>query len=80
MVASPIVSTEGILGSFMIDAYKGREVVGSFHIPGVYLHTDMKHDGQTVFLSLCDEFVEMMCKANPKYISPYIMSIINYEF
>ena len=48
-VASPTVSTEGMIGSFVIDAYENREI-GSFDIPGAYLHANMKHDGKCVLL------------------------------
>ena len=65
-VASPTVSTKGMIGSFVIDAYKEREI-GSFDIPGAYLHANMKHDGKRVLLVLRDEFVDMMCEVNDKY-------------
>ena len=66
-IASPTVSTEGMLGSFMIDAYEKREI-GSFDIPGAYLHAEMEHRSNRVLLRLRDEYVDMMCTANPKYI------------
>ena len=67
-VASPTVSTEGMFGTFMIDAYEGR-VVGISNIPGAYLHAEMEHsDDRRVILVLRDEFVDLMCQANPKYL------------
>ena len=66
-VASPTVSTEGLLTSFIIDAHEEREV-GTFDIPGAYLHADMVHEeGKRVILVLRDEFVDYMILANPKY-------------
>ena len=73
-IASPTVSVEALLGTFMIDAYEGREI-GSFDIPGAYLHAEMEHGDNRVLLRLRDEFVDMMCMANKKYL-PYV-KIIN---
>ena len=57
-VASPTVSTEGMIGSYVIDSYEGREI-GSFDIPGTYLHTNtMKHNGKRVLLVLHNKFCE----------------------
>ena len=64
-VASPTVSTEGLLSTFIIDAYEGRHI-GSFDIPGAYLHTSMPKNKQVV-MRLRGKFVDMMCEANPKY-------------
>lgn len=56
-VASPMVSTEGMFGSFMIDTYEGR-VIGILDIPGAYLHAEMEHTNHRVLLVLRDEFVD----------------------
>lgn len=69
-IASPTVSVEGLLGTFIIDAYEGREI-GSFNIPGAYLHAKMEHGETRVLLRLRDELVDMMCRANAKYL-PYV--------
>ena len=66
-VASPTVSTEGMFGSFMIDAYEGR-MIGISDIPGAYLHAEMEHTNHRVLLVLRDEFVDLMCKVNSKYL------------
>ena len=74
-VASPTVSNEGMLGTFMIDAYEAREM-GVFDIPGAYLHAEIVHkDDHRILLVLRDEFVDMMCEVNPKYI-PFV-EVIN---
>ena len=73
-IASPTVSVEALLGTFMIDAYEECEI-GSFDIPGAYLHAEMEHGENRVLLRLRDEFVDMMCTANAKYL-PYV-KIIN---
>ena len=71
-VASPTISTEGLLSSFMIDAYESR-TVGVFDIPGAYLHAEMKDKGtDRVILRLRDEFCDYMCEANEKY-KEYVM-------
>ena len=73
-ISSLTVSTKGIIGSFVIDAYKEREIA-IINIPGAYLHADMEHkENRRVILKLQDEFVEYMCQANPKYL-PYVLII-----
>lgn len=64
-VALPTVSVEGLLATPIIDAYEQR-CVGSFDIPGAYLHTSMPENKQVVMV-LRDEFVDYMCEANEKY-------------
>ena len=64
-VASPTVSVEAMIVTFLIDAHEGR-FVGSFNIPGAYLHTAMPSDKRVVMV-LRGEFVDMMVEANPKY-------------
>ena len=77
LVASPTVSNEGMLGSFLIDAYE-RQEMGVFDIPGAYLHTEMEHkDDHRILLVLHNEFVDMMCEVNPKYI-PFVMAGKSY--
>ena len=65
-VASPTVSTEGLLSTFVIDAYEDRHVA-VLDIPGAYLHTGMP-DHKRVVMRLRGQFVDLMCEANPKYI------------
>ena len=73
-VSSPTVSTEGIIGSFVIDTYEDREIA-VLDIPGAYLHADMQHKSDArVILKLQDEFVDYMCTANPKY-KPYVTMV-----
>ena len=57
-IASPTTSTDGMFGTFMIDAYEGR-VVGISDIPGAYLHAEMEHTDHRVLLVLRDEFVDI---------------------
>ena len=76
-IASPTVSVEALLGTFVIDAYEGREI-GSFDIPGAYLHAEMEHGENRVLLRLRDEFVDMMCMANKKYL-PYVRIINGHK-
>ena len=60
-ISSPTVSTEGMIGSFIIDAFEEREIA-VLDIPGAYLHADMKHENnRRVILKLQDEFVDYMC-------------------
>lgn len=66
-VASPTVSTKGMFGTFMIDAYECR-VIGISDIPSAYLHAEMEHTDHRVLLVLRDEFVDLMCKVNSKYL------------
>ena len=42
-VASPTLSTEAIITSFVIDTYENR-FVAVVDIPGAYLHVNVKHD------------------------------------
>ena len=65
-VASPTSSNEGTIASFMIDAYE-RRMIAVLDIPGAYLHAGVKHDKRRVLLKLKGIFVDLMCKANPKY-------------
>ena len=64
--SSPTVSNEGIMGSFMSDAYERRSIA-VVDIPGAYLHARMKHDKRRVLMKLQGRFVDFMCKANNKY-------------
>ena len=73
-VASPTVSNEGIIGTFMMDAYEELEV-GIFDIPGAYLHAKMEHKkDHRILLVLQYKFVDMMCDVNPKYL-PFVQII-----
>jgi hypothetical protein len=40
--------------------------VGTFDVPGVYLHTEMPKD-KRVLMILQGEFVNIMCSVNPDY-------------
>ena len=64
-VASPTVSVEALIVTFLIDAFEER-AIGSFDIPGAYLHTAMPDD-KRIIMVIRDEFVDMMIEANPKY-------------
>ena len=65
-IASPTSSNEGTIASFMIDAYE-RRTIAVLDIPGAYLHAGMKHNKRRVLMKLRGVFVDLMCKANPKY-------------
>ena len=62
-ITSPTVSNEGLLSTFLIDAYEGRKIA-VVDIPGAYLHASVNHDKRRVIIKLQDEFVDMMCKVN----------------
>ena len=64
-VASPAVSMEGLLLTFLIAAYEGRKVV-SFDIPGAFLQAEMSED-KLLLLKFRDVFVDMMCEINPEH-------------
>ena len=64
-VASPTVSLESLLATLLIDVYEGRSVI-TFDVPGAYLHAEMPPDKRVIMI-LRDEFVDMMCEANPAY-------------
>ena len=65
-ITSPTVSNEGLLSTFVIDAYEGRNIA-VVDIPGAYLHAGVNHDKRRVIIKLQDEFVDMMCQVNEKY-------------
>ena len=65
-ISSPTVSNEGIMGSFVIDAYE-RRPIAVVDVPGAYLHASIKHDKRRVLMKLQGRFVDFMCKANSKY-------------
>ena len=60
-VASPTSSNEGVLTSFMIDAYE-RRVIAILDIPGAYLHAKMKHTNRRILMKMQGQFV---CEADP---------------
>ena len=64
-IASPTVGLESLICTLIIDAYEGR-TVGIFDVPGAYLHAEIPK-GKTVLMKLRGEFVDIMCKVNPKY-------------
>ena len=64
-VASPTISLESLIASLIIDAHEGRSV-GIFDVPGAYLHAEIPK-GKTILMKLRGEFVEIMCRVNPKY-------------
>ena len=64
-VASPTVSLEAIIATFLIDTYEERDVA-IFDVPEVYLHAEFP-EGETVLLVLRGKFVDIMCAANPEY-------------
>ena len=65
-ITSPTSSNEGVLASFMIDAYEKR-TVAVLDIPGAYLHAKVKHGKSRVIMKLQGEYVEYMCKSNEAY-------------
>ena len=65
-IASPTSSNEGVLASFMIDAYE-RRTVAVLDILGAYLHVKVKHGKSRVIMKLRGEYVEYMCKSNENY-------------
>ena len=65
-VASPTSSNEGVLTSFMIDAYE-RRVIAILDIPGAYLHAKMKHTNRRILMKMQGQFVDYMCEADPRY-------------
>ena len=65
-VASPTVSLEGLLGTFVIDAKEGR-MVNTFDVPGAFLQAPMP-EGKKVLLKMKGEFVDIMCRVNPEHL------------
>ena len=65
VIASPTVALESLLTSLVIDVYEGRDV-GTFDVPGAYLHAEMPKD-KRVLMCLRGEFVDIMCDVNPEY-------------
>ena len=63
--ASPTSDLESIFGTLRIDAY-GQRTVGIFDIPGAYLHA-LVPDDKSIIMKLRNEFVDIMCKVDPKY-------------
>jgi hypothetical protein len=65
MIASPTVALESLLTSLVIDVFEGRDV-GTFDVPGAYLHAEMPKD-KRILMVLRGEFVDIMCSVNPNY-------------
>jgi hypothetical protein len=64
-IASPTVALESLLTSLVIDVFEGRDV-GTFDVPGAYLHAEMPKD-KRILMVLRGEFVDIMCLVNPEY-------------
>ena len=64
--SSPTVSNEAFLSTCVIDAKEGRDVATG-DVPGAYLHAELPKD-KRVILRLKGIFVDIMCKANSKYL------------
>ena len=64
-IASPTVALESLLTSLVIDVFEGRDV-GTFDVPGAYLHAEMPKD-KRVLMVLQGEFVDIMCSVNADY-------------
>lgn len=68
-VASPTVALESLLSTWVIDAFEGRDIA-TFDVPGAYLHAEMPKD-KRILMIIRGDFVDILCKACPKYI-PYV--------
>ena len=64
--SSPTVSNEDFLSTCVIDAKEDRDVTTG-DVPGAYLHAELSKD-KRVILRLKGIFVDIMCKANSKYL------------
>ena len=56
---------EALFTSLIIDAREGRDVE-IYDVPGAYLNADIPED-KFILLNIEGEFVEIMCKVNPKH-------------
>ena len=65
LVASSTVSLEGIITSFLIGAYEGRNYM-SFDVPGAFLQADMPDD-KLVLLKFKGRMAYMLADVNEKY-------------
>ena len=71
-VASPTVTLESLISTWVIDAYEGRDVA-TFDVPGAYLHAEMPKE-KRILMIIRGDFVDILCKACPKYV-PYVKEI-----
>ena len=60
-----IISLEALFTSLIIDAREGRDVA-IYDVSGAYLNADIPED-KVILLNIEGEFVDIMCKVNPKH-------------
>ena len=62
--SSPTIFLEALLTSLITDSHEGIDVE-IFDVPGAYLSADIPED-KLILLKIEREFVDIMCKVNPK--------------
>ena len=72
-VASPTAALESLIVTLLIDAYEGRDV-GTYDVPGAFLQASLepKPNNERVLMRLVGNFVNIMCKVNPKHLENVI--------
>ena len=63
-VASPTVPTEHVSITATIDAFENRDVA-TVYLLGVFLHTKVDPNDDTIHMVLRGELTELMVKVNP---------------
>ena len=71
-VSSPTASLEAINATWIIDAYKGREVV-TIDVPGAYLHAIMPEDKVVTMKFQGKQIINILCDVNPEYRDSFII-------
>ena len=70
--SSPTISNEAIFLNLTIDAKEVRDV-GTYYIPGEFIHTDMPEGAGKVHIKIDRAMVELLAKINPQLYRKYII-------